>query len=160
VREATGEDVSTSGTLTLTYATTSIAAARRRLTSELLAAGVTKPAAADAALVASELLTNALRHARPLPGKKLRLGWEVADDAVELAVTDGGAPTRPLQGWPSASSLGGRGLTIVARLSRRWGVNAGEATTTVWAVLGVRAREEAFPSGRDKAPRAVGARAS
>jgi anti-sigma regulatory factor (Ser/Thr protein kinase) len=138
--------MSTSGTVTLAYAASSIAAARRWLTSELLEAGAAEPAAADAALVASELLTNAVRHARPLDGGKLRLGWRMAGGLVELKVTDGGAPTRPREGWPSASSLGGRGLAIVSRLSRRWGVSAGETCTTVWAVLGTQARGDARPA--------------
>ena len=143
MREATGEEMSTSGTVMLPYAPSSIAVARRWLTSELLEAGAGEPAISDAALVASELLTNALRHARPLTGQKLRIAWTMGAGAVELCVTDGGAVTRPREGWPSASSLGGRGLAIVSRLSRRWGVSAGEASTTVWAVLEAQARDEA-----------------
>lgn len=146
MREATEDGMTTSGTVVLPYARPSIAVARRWLTAGLLEAGATKPAAADAVLVASELLTNALRHARPLPGGELRLGWTMGGGAVKLTVTDGGAATQPRQGWPSASSLGGRGLAIVSRLSRRWGVSAGKASTTVWAVLGVQAREEARPA--------------
>ena len=148
MREATEEEMSTPSTVMLPYAPSSIAAARRWLTSGLLQAGATEPAAADAALVTSELLTNALRHARPLPGGKLRLSWTLADGVVELMVTDGGAATQPRAEWPPASALGGRGLAIVSRLSRRWGVSAGEASTTVWAVLGVRAPEEARPAVR------------
>ena len=151
VREATEEEMSASGTVMLPYAPSSIAPARRWLTSELLEVGATEPAAADAALIASELLTNALRHARPLPGGKLRVGWALGGGVVELTVTDGGAATQPRAGWPSASSLGGRGLAIVARLSRRWGASSGEAGTTVWAVLGVQEREKGRP--------AIGARA-
>jgi anti-sigma regulatory factor (Ser/Thr protein kinase) len=152
VREATEEEKSTSGIAMLPYTPSSIAVARRWLTSELLEAAAAEPAAADAALIASELLTNALRHARPLPGGTLRLGWTMTEGAVEIAVSDGGAGTRPREGWPSASSLGGRGLAIVSRLSQRWGVTSGDAGTTVWAVLGGQARPEVR--------RAVGARAS
>lgn len=159
MREATEEDMSASGSVTLPYATVSIAAARRWLTSELLGAGVTETAAADAALVASELMTNALRHARPLPGRELRIGWSLAHRLVEVTVTDGGGSTRPRQRWPAPSSLGGRGLAIVDRLSRRWGVNAGETTTTVWAVLGVTAGDDALRNARANTPRAVEARA-
>jgi anti-sigma regulatory factor (Ser/Thr protein kinase) len=145
VREATGEEMSTSGTVVLPYAPSSIAVARRWLTSELLEATVVEPHTADAALVASELLTNALRHARPLDGGKLRLRWTLGCGLIEVTVTDGGATTRPRKGWPSASSLGGRGLAIVSRLSRRWGVTAGEGRTMVWAVLGADVRENTPP---------------
>jgi anti-sigma regulatory factor (Ser/Thr protein kinase) len=146
VREATEEKMSASGTVMLSCAPSSVAAARRWLTSELVEVGATEPAVADAALIASELLTNALRHARPLPGGKLRLGWALDGGVVELTVTDGGAATQPRAGWPSASSLGGRGLAIVSRLSLRWGASAGEAGTTVWAVLGAGEPEHALPA--------------
>lgn len=145
-REASEQKMSTSGTVMLPYAPSSIAAARRWLTCQLAEAGAAEPGIADAALVASELLTNAVRHARPLDGGRLCLGWTLGADLVELTVTDGGAATRPREGWPSPSSLGGRGLAIVSRLSRRWGVRSGEANTTVWAVIGVQAREGAVSS--------------
>ena len=151
MREATEEEMSTSGTVMLPYVPSSIAVARRWLTSELLEAGAAEPATSDAALVVSELLTNALRHARPLAGQKLRIAWTMGGGVVEVCVTDGGAVTRPREGWPSPSSLGGRGLAIVSRLSRRWGVSTGEASTTVWAVLGARAREDAPPAVQAKA---------
>ena len=141
--EAIEEEMSASGSALLPYAPSSIAVARRRLTSDLLAAGAAEPTVADAALVVSELMTNALRHARPLADGKLGVGWLLAGGVIELTVTDGGAATQPRQGWPSASALGGRGLAIVARLSRRWGVRTGEGSTTVWAVLGVQPRSAA-----------------
>jgi hypothetical protein len=41
---------------------------------------------------------------------------------VEVAVSDGGGSTVPVASEPTNSSIGGRGLGIVARLSLRWGV--------------------------------------
>jgi hypothetical protein len=46
---------------------------------------------------------------------------------VEVAVSDGGGPTVPMVNEPTNWSIGGRGLGIVARLSLRWGVHAGDA---------------------------------
>jgi anti-sigma regulatory factor (Ser/Thr protein kinase) len=86
-------------------------------------------------LVVSELLSNAIRHARPLPGSNLRLSWNLTDGAVEIAVTDGGAATRPMTAQATVSSLGGRGLDIVDYLARNWGVRTDDTGLTVWAVV-------------------------
>ena len=52
--------------------------------SDLIAAGAYDSAVCDAALVLSELLSNALRHAVPLPGAKLRVAWRLGADSVQL----------------------------------------------------------------------------
>jgi hypothetical protein len=56
-------------------------------------------------------------------------------DSVEVAVCDGDGATVPKSYEPASSSLGGRGLGIVARLSLRWGVLVGDdrAEKKVWA---------------------------
>ena len=113
----------------------SVAVARRRLIADLLAAGIFDAAICDAALVLSELLSNAIRHARPLAGAQLQVTWNLAAGSVELAVSDGGGQTRPHAGHPSLSSLGGRGLGIVDHLSYSWGISDDDPGLTVWAVL-------------------------
>ena len=123
------------GTVLLPYAPASVAVARQRLAADLTDAGIYAGAIADAGLVVSELLSNAIRHARPLPGANVQVAWAVDDEAVELAVSDGGAPTRPRQTQPTVSSLGGRGLDIVEYLARSWGVRTDDAGLTVWAIL-------------------------
>jgi len=123
------------GTVLLPSAPASVAVARRRLAADLTDAGIYAGAVADAVLVVSELLSNAIRHARPLPGANVQVAWAVDDEAVELAVSDGGAPTRPRQTQPTVSSLGGRGLDIVEYLARSWGVRTDDAGLTVWAIL-------------------------
>jgi anti-sigma regulatory factor (Ser/Thr protein kinase) len=119
----------------LPCAPASIGVARRRLTADLSAAGVAGPEAGDAALVVSELLSNAIKHAWPLPGSKLQVAWMVDHGSVEVAVSDGGGPTRPRQDHPPVSALGGRGLGIVDQLSRDWGIRTDDVGQTVWAVL-------------------------
>jgi anti-sigma regulatory factor (Ser/Thr protein kinase) len=112
-----------------------VAVARERLTADLSAAGVFGQAVGDAALVVSELLSNAIKHAWPLPGAKLQVAWIVDRGSVEVAVSDGGGPTRPhAMHWP-VSALGGRGLGIVQQLSRNWGIRTDGVGRTVWAVL-------------------------
>jgi anti-sigma regulatory factor (Ser/Thr protein kinase) len=123
------------GTVLLPYAPASVGVARQRLAADLIAAGIFAGAVGDAVLVVSELLSNAIRHARPLPGASVQVAWALDDDAVEVAVSDGGALTRPILTQATVSALGGRGLSIVEYLARTWGVRSDDAGLTVWAVL-------------------------
>ena len=88
-------EVGTSSVQMLPYAASSVGVARRRLIAELTDAGVFETTACDAGLVLSELISNALRHARPLPGSLVRVCWELGDGFVEVAVSDGGGATVP-----------------------------------------------------------------
>lgn len=124
-----------SSVVLLPYAPSSVAVARQRLSTDLQDWGVFATAIDDAVLVVSELLSNALRHAHPLPSGMVRVAWLWTDDHVEVAVSDGGAATEPRAGRPTLSSLGGRGLGIVEYVAERWGVRHDGETTTVWAVL-------------------------
>jgi anti-sigma regulatory factor (Ser/Thr protein kinase) len=133
------QEVSASTVALLPHAPSSVGQARHQLGADLRGHGVAEPAICDATLVLSELMSNAVRHARPMPGARIRVAWTLSAGAVELAVSDGGGPTRPrTERPPSVSSLGGRGLGIVDHLSRRWGVRSGDLGTTVWAVLPAR----------------------
>ena len=138
------------GTVLLPWAPASVAVARKRLAADLAAAGIFDTAVGDAVLVVSELLSNAIRHARPLPGASVQVAWAVGEGAVEVAVSDGGGPTTPVRAHATVSALGGRGLDIVEYLAWRWGVRLDDSGQTVWAVL-------AAPAVRDPAPRAASA---
>jgi anti-sigma regulatory factor (Ser/Thr protein kinase) len=130
-------EVGTSSVWMLPYTASSVGVARRRLIGDLTKASVFEATACDAGLVLSELVSNALRHATPLPGSLVKVSWRVDDDCVEVAVSDGGGPTVPMVNKPAANALGGRGLGIVDRLSIRWGVFTRQdgSETTVWAAL-------------------------
>lgn len=141
------------GTVLLPYAPASVAVARQRLAADLNAAGIFAGAVGDAVLVVSELLSNAIRHARPLPGSSVQVAWALDDDAVEVAVSDGGAATRPTPAQATVSSLGGRGLGIVDYLARNWGVRTDDGGLTVWAVVAVPADSRRLD--RPDAPRQV-----
>lgn len=134
-RRAPGE-VRASSVVFLPHTPSSVAVARRRLCAELLASGVYEPIADDAAVIVSELFSNALRHARPLPSGQIRVAWTRQGDLIELEVSDGGATTQPRRARSTLSSLGGRGLGIVETLAREWGVRHDGSETTVWATLG------------------------
>lgn len=124
-----------SSVVLLPHAPSSVAIARKRLSSDLIASGVFDTVVDDANVIVSELLSNALRHARPLPSGQVRVTWSYQGEMLEVAVSDGGAMTEPRRGPGTLSSLGGRGLGIVEALSEGWGVRHEDGATTVWAQL-------------------------
>ena len=131
-------EVTEASVVLLPFAAASVGVARRRLVSDLIAAKVYDSAVCDVALVISELLSNALRHAAPLPGSMIRVAWRIDPVSVQVSVSDGGGPTAPELGEPTPGATGGRGLRIVEKLSSRWGARTGEDGTTVWAEVPVR----------------------
>jgi anti-sigma regulatory factor (Ser/Thr protein kinase) len=132
-------EVATSGVMVLPYKASSVGVARRCLVADLGEAGVADTTVCDAGLVLSELISNALRHASPLPGSTLEVSWTLHSDSVEVAVSDGGGGDMPRVNEPGNCSVGGRGLSIVDRLSLQWGVCGGrdKAEKKVWAEVPV-----------------------
>ena len=149
-------EVGTSSVWMLPYTASSVGIARRRLIGDLTRAGVSEVTACDAGLVLSELISNALRHATPLPGSLVKVSWTLGDEFIEVAVSDGGGPTAPMVNKPAANALGGRGLGIVDRLALRWGVYTRQdgSETTVWAALPLSSdTERAADSVAENGPR-------
>jgi anti-sigma regulatory factor (Ser/Thr protein kinase) len=138
--------VRASSVVLLPHAPSSVAIARQCLRSELIASGVLQSVIDDVNVIMSELLSNALRHARPLPSGQIKISWIRTGDAIEVAVSDGGAMTEPRRNHPTLSSLGGRGLGIVESLAECWGVRYEDGGTTVWAVL--RSAQSSTTNGR------------
>jgi anti-sigma regulatory factor (Ser/Thr protein kinase)/anti-anti-sigma regulatory factor len=88
------------------------------------------PGVCDAALmVATELVTNAVVHART--ASVLEVGLDA--EGLRVAVRDD-APG-PLAPDPRSGPHGGYGLRVVAGLSRAWGVTRHGRGKTVWALL-------------------------
>jgi hypothetical protein len=96
--------------------------------------------AADAVAVSAELLGNAVRHARALPGGVIHLTWRIVRSSgealVRLQVIDGGSSLVPTPRAADPDAIDGRGLAIVAALARRWGVDRNGAGCCVWADVG------------------------
>ena len=86
----------------------------------------------DVELVVSELVTNALLHgASPVV---LRLS--AVGDRVRVEVEDGGREL-PVRMRDNSEAMTGRGLSLVARLSSGWGVDAADGPgKVVWAEVG------------------------
>ena len=112
--------------------------ARHRLGTEL-ADVVRPPLLADAVAVLAELVGNAIRHAQPLPGGVVRVAWRLRPspgvNVIEIRVTDGGGAALPRVRTVGPDAIDGRGLTIVAALAARWGVDRDGLGQSVWAEL-------------------------
>lgn len=109
--------------------------ARRRLGDWLRELGTHAEARHDARLLVSELVGNAVRHARPLEDGTMQVSWKHSPQGIDIAVTDGGALTSPERVDAASSDTSGRGLAIVETLSSRWWVESTRSQTTVHAVL-------------------------
>lgn len=85
---------------------------------------------ADAALIVSELATNALHHA----GSPFRAVVDRRQGGLRIGVED--ATDTPLERREAAhDDISGRGVGIVEALSRRWGFNPVPGGKVVWAEL-------------------------
>jgi anti-sigma regulatory factor (Ser/Thr protein kinase) len=85
---------------------------------------------ADASIIASELVTNAVRHA----GTPMELILARTARYLHIAVRDRDAQPAVLQ-HPSRLAAGGRGLLIVARTALSWGSSPTQNGKVVWATL-------------------------
>jgi anti-sigma regulatory factor (Ser/Thr protein kinase) len=84
----------------------------------------------DAALVVTELTTNALLHARSASTVKLSM----SRDAVWISVADS-APTLPQPRLPHPFESSGRGLSLIAAVAAEWGAELVSDGKVVWAEL-------------------------
>jgi anti-sigma regulatory factor (Ser/Thr protein kinase) len=112
-----------------------VTAARRALDRWLLTRGVDEDLRDAVLLVATELVANAVQHAR----SGFTLAAEMLDDgAVRIDVFD--RDTRlPVAGLADEDATGGRGLHLVSTLATDWGSGTadeeGISGKTVWAVV-------------------------
>jgi anti-sigma regulatory factor (Ser/Thr protein kinase) len=84
----------------------------------------------DAELVVSELATNAVIHA----GTPFSVGVRYDGSAVRISVQDWSS-RQPIIRELRPGALSGRGLRLIAMVSRAWGIDYGPDGKTVWAEL-------------------------
>ncbi|MDT4894564.1 MAG: hypothetical protein QOE97_3599 [Pseudonocardiales bacterium] len=85
----------------------------------------------NAALIVSELVTNAVRA----DSNRLELAMTIRGDSIELRVCDDG-PGWPQPRDPGIDDTSGRGLLLVAALADEWGVDPDPSGgKAVWARL-------------------------
>jgi anti-sigma regulatory factor (Ser/Thr protein kinase) len=123
-------------TIRVPWAPSAVGRARRVLTADLEDRGIATETVGEAEIVVSELIANALRHARPLADGMIRVHWKVKGGVVEVEVSDGGGASTPRPAPQSLWSSTGRGLRIVRSLAHEWGVTDERNGRTVWAALG------------------------
>lgn len=121
--------------LDLPFSAESAAVARQHLIEWMRSLGAYGAQSDDARLVVSELVGNAVRHARPLADGTMQVSWGAGPTGLDIAVTDGGARTTPEKVDAGVSDLAGRGLAIVEVLASRWWVESSRSRTTVHALL-------------------------
>ncbi|MFI9837135.1 ATP-binding protein [Nonomuraea sp. NPDC051941] len=109
-----------------------VARARGLVTAAL---GRDHPLYDDAALLTSELATNAILHTRSGAGGSFTVTVSSSETAVRVLVSDAGSDGPPCVCRTSAQSTSGRGLPLIEALSHRWGFTREDGTTTVWFEL-------------------------
>ena len=81
-------------------------------------------------LLVSEVVTNAVLHAR----SDIRLDVQPAAELVRVEVHDGGSGFKPASKPEPRGADGGFGLFLVERMASRWGVDSRDGTR-VWFEL-------------------------
>ena len=117
----------------------SAAAQARRFVREVCASwGLVREVIDDIELLVSELVTNAVLHAR----SAARLTIEQLGDCIRVTVADSSAvPPRLREYGPEAAT--GRGVFLVDRLAREWGVETNDgAGKRVWFEVAVEPANE------------------
>jgi Histidine kinase-like ATPase domain len=97
----------------------------------------------DVRVVATELATNALLHART----DFTLGITLDGDLLRLNLADGSAAQPRMRRFDSAESTTGRGLRMVAELAQAWGVEKDGAGKAVWCEFRVLSASAAHADG-------------
>lgn len=108
-----------------------IAPARLWTRARLTEAGVSQGPLDTVILLVSELVTNAVVHARP----PVTLRVHVDEERTRVEVTDGARRDLPIVRNPPPTATGGRGVMFVDRLATRWGTLQRSGSKAVWFEL-------------------------
>lgn len=119
----------------LRLAADATAPARARRVVETLSA-IPDEQAADAVLLISEVVTNAVRHGSEDPQRSVVVSARIADGVLRVDVEDEGGGFKAEDAY-LPRVVGGWGLRIVDQLADRWGV-ATRGSHRVWFELDLR----------------------
>ena len=112
-------------------ALSSVAPARHWVRDRLTEAGLTDGPVDTVVLLVSELVTNAVAHARP----PVVLRMHVDEERTRIEVSDGERKAVPVVRDPGPSATGGRGVMFVDRFATRWGTSKDTESKAVWFEL-------------------------
>jgi anti-sigma regulatory factor (Ser/Thr protein kinase) len=115
----------------------------RRFAARILASWGAQQLEDDVRVVASELATNALLHART----EFTLGLLLDGDRLRVTLADGSAVEPRMRRFDSTESTTGRGLRMVAKLAQAWGVEKDGLGKAVWCEFRVAATSAAQADG-------------
>ncbi|MEU9074931.1 ATP-binding protein [Kitasatospora sp. NPDC048538] len=92
----------------------------------------------DGQLVLSELVANAVVHARVSPGREIAVRFEVLHGHLRIEVHDASSEKPTIRRATGLDDLSGRGLCLVEALSLEWGCapRPGDIGKSVWALVG------------------------
>jgi hypothetical protein len=102
----------------------------------------------DLLLLATELVTNSVRHSPAGAAGGVGVDVRLAPDRIRVEVRDPGSGFQHVPHQPGSLSEGGRGLFLVEAISDDWGVGAGEQTA-VWFELSIDRYEPPPPTRSD-----------
>ena len=113
----------------------------RRHIREVLAERLASSELDDVLLVVSELVTNSVLHV----GRSLRVRVLIEPGLLRLEVLDD-SPRQPIvRRTAQGTEVSGRGLPLVDRLSRAWGIELRERGKCVWSELALTVGEPTQP---------------
>jgi anti-sigma regulatory factor (Ser/Thr protein kinase) len=104
-------------------------AARQALTS--LEGKLDRSLLDDVRLLATELITNSVRHSSNASASPVGFEVTITASTVRIEVSDAGDGFKSAEPQPRADGAAGWGLYLVDRIADRWGV-VKEAGTRVW----------------------------
>jgi anti-sigma regulatory factor (Ser/Thr protein kinase) len=116
------EDIEVQGALTLPPVPVSAREARRFVSQFCTAADMPDDICETAALLTSELVTNAVLHGR----SRATLHVRKPPPYLRVSVEDHNPELPEVGDRPALSATSGRGLHIVAELASRWGIERSE----------------------------------
>ncbi|MEU5610347.1 ATP-binding protein [Streptomyces sparsogenes] len=120
----------------------SVGRARQHLRQALAARPITPDVLETAELLLSELVTNAVQHARVAPGREIEVRYELSGSHLRIEVADA-SDEQPQQHTADDNDERGRGLLLVEHLAAKWGVSPRNIVgKSVWFELSLPSKPE------------------